>query len=131
MLDEDDVFIAVLATAPTAAVRFCEALLIERLDPVLGGLGRGSKVPGVSRPGRRSSPVDAPFPGWRWATAVTPLERARAHLRVVSHLARFDPGGPRWAPLVEVEGQAPRRAAKLGRTTLRALPGGWGEGAPR
>lgn len=114
--DEDDIFIAILPCASTASARFCEAALIESLDPVWNGLGFGAKVPGSTRSRQQISPIDALFPR-RWAPSASLVDTARAQLQVLSNLTRRDPNGPRWPALV------PTR--ELGRARLRlVLPGG-------
>jgi len=99
-LDEQDIYLALLPCSSTASARFAEAALIDRLDPLLNGLGWGSRPPGATRAGR-CSPVDALLPGRSWAPPASPVDDARARMQVVSHLARLDPGGIRWDPLPE------------------------------
>lgn len=108
---EDDVSLAVLPCASTASARFAEAALIERLEPVLNGLGWGSKPQGARRAGQRCSPVDALFPGRRWAAVASSIDQARARMQVVAALAALDPCGPRWPALVD--GVTPRPARHL------------------
>ena len=85
-----------------ASACFAEAALIEQLNPIWNALGGwGQKVPGAKRVGQRCSPVDALLLGERrWASAPSIVDRARAYLRLVSHLAELDPTGHRWPPLL-------------------------------
>jgi hypothetical protein len=91
----------VVPCASRASAAFAEAALIERLDPLLNGLGYGAKVPGRQRTGQRCSPFDALFPGRRWAPEPTALDRLQAQLRIVSYLTQLAPAGVRWDALTQ------------------------------
>jgi hypothetical protein len=97
-LNESELYISLLPCSSDASALFGEAALISELQPPLQGLGWGSKVPGSQR--REQSPIDAIFPGRRWATPTGPRQRAIAHLRVLKSLVQLDPTGPRWDPLI-------------------------------
>lgn len=99
-IDESDTYVAVVPCASTASARYAESALIDRLHPVLNGLGFGARPPGSTRR-QRCSAFDALFPGRQWAQRPTLIDQARAQLQVVSHLARLDPGGLRWPALVD------------------------------
>lgn len=96
-IGERDIYIAVLPCASAASALFAERAGIDELDPPLQGTGWGSKVPGSNR--QEQSPVDALFPGRRWAVTPSLLEQARARLLVLSRLIKLDPQGPRWPVL--------------------------------
>lgn len=111
---ERDVYLAVIPCASVGWALLAEATLIARLAPVLNGMGYGARVPGATRR-QRCSAFDALFPGRPWAPQPSPIEVAAARLRVVSHLARLDPAGPRWPPLVpraDAQRSAARRAPR-------------------
>lgn len=95
---EQDLYLAILPCDSTAAARYCEAELIDWLNPVLNGLGWGSKVPGRTRRGRCSA-SDALLPGRPWAPAPSLVDQAKARMQVLEHLAALEPGGPRWPAL--------------------------------
>lgn len=96
--DERNLHLALVPCGTAASALFAERVLIERLDPVLNGLGWGSRVPG-SRRSPRCSAVDALFPGRPWAAPASRSDEARARMLVLSNLARMDPTGPRWPAL--------------------------------
>jgi len=96
-IGEHEVFVAVLPCASRASALFAEAALIDELQPPLLRLGWGAKAPGGNR--REQSPVDALFPGRRWAAPVSLVAQADARLQVLSRLAVLDPAGPRWPRL--------------------------------
>ena len=106
-LREREIHLALLPCASAAAALYSERVLIDRLHPVLNGTGWGSKVPGANRTSQRCSPVDALFPGRRWATAPSLRDRAMALMRVVESLATLGPETPRWPAL----GRSPREAS--------------------
>lgn len=94
-----DVYVTLLPCASSASARFSEAVLLES-PPVFNFLGGwGQKVPGSNRASQRVSPIDALWPGRRWAPTPTLVDRARAHLGVVAYLAELDGAVPRWPRL--------------------------------
>lgn len=94
-----DVYVSLLPCASAASARFAEAVLLES-PPVFNVLGGwGQMTPGSTRASQRVSPIDALWPGRRWAPAPTIVDRARAHLGVVAYLAKLDPAVPRWPRL--------------------------------
>jgi len=66
-LSEHQVWVTLVPCASTASARFAESALIERLCPVLQGLGWGSRPPGAGRPGTTTSPIHALLAGRDWA----------------------------------------------------------------
>lgn len=90
---------AMLPCASAASACFAEAVLLE-WSPIFNFLGGfGQKIPGSNRTGQRVSPIDALWPGRKRAPAPTLVDRTRADLGVVAHMARFDPAIPRWPSL--------------------------------
>lgn len=94
---ERDIYIAVLPCTSAASALFAERAGIDTLQPPLQGLGWGSKVPGSNR--QEQSPVDALFPGRRWASPSGLVAQAMARILVLSRLINLDPQGPRWPAL--------------------------------
>jgi hypothetical protein len=106
-IQEGDLYIAVLPCSSAASALFAESAMIDALHPPLQGLGFGSKSPGRNRD--EQSPIDALFPGRRWASPASLIAQADARLRVLSRLIKLDPSGPRWPtlPFSEAGGPAP------------------------
>lgn len=94
---EQDIWIAVLPCTSLASALFAERAGIDELSPPLQGMGWGSKMPGSNR--KEQSPVDALFPGRRWASPTDRVAEAKARLQVLSCLINLDPSGPRWPAL--------------------------------
>jgi hypothetical protein len=100
-IQERHLYIAVLPCSSAASAIFAESALIEALNPPLQGLGFGSKSPGSNR--KEQSPIDALFPGRRWASPATLAAQADARLHVLSRLINLDPAGPRWPALPDLD----------------------------
>jgi hypothetical protein len=96
---ERDIFVAIVPCASRASAAYAERALIDAYNPVFNGLGYGSRAVGAKRKGQRSSSFDALFKRRDQACEPSMNQQACAHLRVVSHLARMDPGGPRWSAI--------------------------------
>lgn len=127
---ERDIYIAVLPCASAASALFAERAGIDELDPPLQGTGWGSKVPGSNR--QEQSPVDALFPGRRWAATPSLLEQARARLLVLSRLIKMDPDGPRWPRLPVGDEASDESFHGRATATVTLLSGGTPEaGRPR
>lgn len=96
-LRERDIYIAVLPCSSAASALFAERAGLEELPVPLAGMGFGSKVPGSNR--QEQSPIDAVFPGRRWASPADLVAQAKARLQVLTWLINLDPSGPRWPAL--------------------------------
>lgn len=96
-LRERDIHVAVLPCSSAASALFAERVGLEEVPVPLAGTGFGSKVPGSNR--REQSPVDALFPGRRWASPADLVAQAKARLQVLTWLINLDPSGPRWPAL--------------------------------
>jgi hypothetical protein len=97
-LRERDIYVAVLPCTSAASALFAERAALEEIPVPLAGLGFGSKAPGANR--SEQSPVDALFPGRRWASPADLVAQAKARLKVLSWLVNLAPDGPRWPALV-------------------------------
>lgn len=121
-IEPGELYIAMLPTASIGAAAHCEALLQRRYKPLFTGWGFSSQMCG-SRRRPRPSLADCLLGPRRWATQPSPIEEARARLRVVSHLTRLDPAGDRWPPLAIAEVAVPERTGGATRRRLRSVPG--------
>lgn len=117
-----EIWIAMLPTASIGAAAHCEALLQCRYEPIFTGWGFSAQMCG-SRRHPRPSLADSLLGPRRWATQPSPIEEARAGLRVVSHLARLDPTGDRWPALTDERGAVSKQTAGASQRRLRTVRG--------
>lgn len=97
-LRERDIYVAVLPCSSAASALFAERAGLDEIPVPLTGMGFGSKALGANR--TEQSPIDALFPGRRWASPADLVAQAKARLKILTWLINLAPDGPRWPALL-------------------------------